>query len=121
MNSTKPKVPQVRRPAAEQARVVEKWSKSGLSGKRFAAAEGLAGSTLYGWGAELRGGKQASRDGAKVHSAFAEVRVMRKRPHERESERVRLEVVARGGRVIRVLGGVDSELLLTVLRAVERC
>lgn len=96
---------------------MEEWEASGLSGLKFAERHGLTVRTLYGW-------RQRLEDEAEVAlveqppEAFTEVRV---REAEAGTSPGSIEIVARGGRLIRVVGPVDVEQLRATIEAVEGC
>lgn len=93
---------------------MEKWEASGLPGTKFAERHGLAVRSLYGWRQRLESEAEVTEAG----EAFTEVHV---RGVEPSSSRGAIELVTRGGRVIRILGRVDAEQLRAVVEAVEGC
>ena len=126
-----------RRSREERIGWVEKWKASGLSGTQFAKRHGLSIRSLYGWRQRL----EAEASASETTQAFVPVRIRKTEP-----ERVRgcrsgsnkpspdnagtsgtsgslgtIEVVACGGRTIRVVGQVDIDQLRAVIEAVERC
>ncbi len=96
---------------------MEKWEASELAGTKFAERHGLALRSLYWWRARLESEAEVNRAVA-PHKAFTEVRVRTAEPSRPSGT---IEIVARGGRVIRVVGRVDAEQLRAVVEAVEGC
>lgn len=112
-----------RRSAAQWAETIDRWKASGLSSAAFAEREGVKARTLVWWSCELRrrgvGSKRSDPGNVRGRSAFSEVRVVERT--DAMAGPAQLEVVARGGRVIRVVGQVDGRALRTVLEVVESC
>lgn len=112
-----------RRSAAQWAELIERWKASGLGSAQFAEREGLKRGTLLWWSYELR--RRARRDAGSggqsgtTRPMFARVHVAQDSRHA--SEDSCLEVLAHGGRTVRVQGAVDPEALRTVLQVVESC
>ena len=118
------------RAAGEWAEIVEGWRASGLSMRAYASAHDLGIGSLYGWAARCAA---PQADGARARGgsgAFAEVRVVeRGGVHERagagasslEAQAAYIELVARSGRVLRVVGAVDAVHLGVVLEVAEGC
>ena len=96
---------------------VERWEASGLSGTKFAEQHGLAIRTLYGWRTRLEAEAEAMLV-PEPKEAFTEVRIRGIEPSPASGT---IEIVARGGRLVRVTGPVDAARLRTVLEAVEEC
>jgi hypothetical protein len=111
-----------RRSSSSWAKLVGQWRASGQTADAFASAHGVSAARLEWWASELRRRTaRAAAGSAKVsrsEPAFAELRVMPSRP---SASSTAVEVHARSGLVVRVQGGVDSALLLSVLRAVTQC
>jgi hypothetical protein len=107
------------RGAAEWAKIIASWRASGLSGREFADAHDVGVASLYGWAARL----DLEPPGPLMAPAFAEIRVADAAPRSTKAEgpTARIEVVARSGRVIRVVGAVDADALRVVLEVAERC
>lgn len=105
------------RSPAEWSELVGAWRASGLSGREFAEARDIGLASLYGWAARLE-----SEDGI-GSPGFTEVAVAETdRSSARcEAQGAHIELVARSGRVIRVVGSVDAEALRVVLQVAERC
>ena len=95
--------------AAEAARVLEAWRRSGQSGAAFAREHGVCVRRLLRW-----------RDRLEASNApvFHPVRVIERAAPFAEIATV-LELELRGGRRIRVVRGFDPELLEALVRAVE--
>jgi len=102
------------------------WRCSGLSVRAFCAAQGLSEPSFYSWRRLLeqrdrRGAcKTASGDGtvsgaarAADVSPFVPVRLVDDKPP------ATVEVVLRGGRVVRVAAGFDAQVLRAVAAALE--
>jgi hypothetical protein len=92
---------------------VAKWRASGLGGTKFAEQHGLSDSALYRWG-------HIFEDEARAEVEFKPVRV-RDSSTSAASETDVLEIVARSGWVVRVIGGVDVQRLRAVLEVVGSC
>lgn len=110
--------------SSEWSGLVEQWSGSGESAERFAARLGIGAETLKRWkrqtqskpsSAPLAGGAPTDVDSPR--SVFTPVQVVR--PARAEGGLV--EVVTRGGWVVRVHGAVDEETLASVFAAVGGC
>lgn len=90
-------------------RRLKEWERSGLSGRDFCRRHALSEPSFYGWRREI-----ARRDrecaAAREQPAFVPVAVVAPEP---------LEVVARGGRVVRVGRGFDAAHLRAVVAALE--
>ena len=86
-----------------------------MPGTKFAERHGLAYRSLYWW----RGRLQAEGEsGTPSTEMFTEVRVQEVEP---DVSAVALEIVAHGGRVIRVKGEVDVDQLRAIIEVVEGC
>jgi len=119
-----------RTPAAQAQRetywrqVVDRCHKSGLTRSAFCRREGINDNALTWWVRVLRerDGTRPPAAGAKSiprhrpRSAFVPVRVV---PTVPVSGAGSMEVVARGGRVVRVQPGFDPALLQRVVAALE--
>jgi hypothetical protein len=95
----------------ERAQWVARWKASGRTATEFGAEHGLTAGKLYGWARE---GKGETRE-----ATFVEVRA-------RDLATVAapagvVEVLLRGGRVVRVSGVVDPSVLRSVVEALESC
>lgn len=113
-----------RRSAAQWSELIAQWTRSGDSAERFAAGVGVKLSTLRWWQSQLgksgtpeRTARRAEGRSLAKSATFAEVQVVES--PRREGGFV--EVVTRGGHVIRVHGEVDAEALQSVFEALGRC
>jgi len=109
---------------AEARATVVEWRASGLTVKAFCAARGYSDSRLRVWRDRFDAAARLGQPvGARVRkkrastvtavAALVPVRII-----EREAE-VPIEVVVRGGQVIRVLRGFDTEVFTAVVHALE--
>ena len=98
------------RGAAGWQRLLAEQRASGETMTGFAKARGIALGSLYHWKKRLEGNKNSKT------SAFSEVVVV-----PSATSVARVEVIARGGRAIRIEGQFDASLLREVLRVVESC
>jgi hypothetical protein len=104
---------QERRSRDEWSGWVARWKASSLSGTKFAERHGLSEGSLYRWARVLEAeGRVAEVVG------FKEVRV--REPSSPPKTGV-IEIVARTGRVVRVVGEVDVEQFRAVLEVVDPC
>ena len=111
--------------SSEWSGLLDQWSRSGESAERFSARLGISVGTLARWQKKAQGSRKSSSSmvGATLKSvdaagsAFTPVQVVR--PARAESGVV--EVVTRGGCVVRVHGAVDEETLALVFAAVGGC
>jgi hypothetical protein len=90
-------------------RWIEDWRASGLRVQAFCARYRLAPASFYAWRRELQ-----RRDAEPP--AFVPVRVVGAEPPARGSA---VEVVLRGGRMVRVAPGFDAATLQQVVAALE--
>jgi transposase-like protein len=99
--------------AADAARVVALWQRSGGSAAAFARAHGLSVRRLLRWRERLE---------ASTAPVFHPVRVVERREPAGDGAAA-LELEVRGGRRIRVRAGFDPVLLEELVRTVEcfRC
>jgi hypothetical protein len=90
-------------------RRLKAWQRSGLSGRDFCRRYSLSEPSFYGWRREIA---RRDREHAAAHEqpAFVPVAVVAAEP---------LEVVVRGGRVVRVGRGFDAAHLRAVVAALE--
>jgi len=102
-----------RRSREEWKSWVAKWRASGLGGTRFAEQHGLSDSALYRW-AHIFG------DEVQPEVGFKPVRV-REESASTSTEVDTIEIVARSGWVVRVVGDVDADRLRAVLEVVGSC
>lgn len=108
---------------SEWSGLVEQWSTSGESAERFAARLGISVETLKRWRKQTLGNASSALAGAaRPHvdvrrSVFTPVQVVRRA----RAEGSVVEVVTRGGCVVRVHGAVDEQTLASVLAAVSGC
>lgn len=114
-----------RRTATEWAKVVERWRASGSGLEEFASSEGVRPATLAWWSSELK--RRSARPKAEAAGtrgrrgstpAFTELRVVARREGATPGS---IEIQGHSGLVVRVHGGVDPALLVSVLRAVSQC
>jgi len=102
------------------------WRRSGQSVRAYCAGEGLSEPSFYAWRRVLaernrRGGSKASRGGSAdtgavrdAGSLFVPVRLVEESPSA-----ATVEVVLRGGRVVRVAAGFAAQTLRAVVAALE--
>ena len=99
-------------------RVVRRWRRTGLSIRAFCRAEGIGEHLFYWWRREL-----ARRDqhkaaahkrvtGTSKTAAFVPVRVV-------ADQSAGIEIVLRGGQVVRLHSGFDRQALTQVLAILE--
>jgi transposase-like protein len=110
--------------SSEWSGLVEQWSVSGESAERFSARLGISTETLKRWRKQTQGKVSSARaaGAALTHvdaprSLFTPVQVVR----SAGAERGLVEVVTRGGCVVRVHGAVDEGTLASVFAAVGGC
>jgi len=107
-----------RRSAAEWARVVRRWRRSGSSTAEFAAAEGVKPSTLswWAWKLGLSERRQTTPDSNRPRDAKAlqlvPVQVVTTTPVVAPEAAVEIAI---GTRVVRVRSGFDRETFAAVL------
>ena len=87
---------------------VERWAASGLSGREFAARDGVSTERLFFWKRRLRESVAVTVAG----SSFAKMAVQSPRA---EGAGEPLEVVTRSGHTVRVRSPFDEALLLRLL------
>ena len=102
------------------------WRRSGQSVRAYCAAQGLSEPSFYSWRRVLtrterrRGAKTAAGNGAASTAGFTErspfvpVRLV-----EDATPAAALEVVLRGGRVLRVAAGFSAQTLREVVTVLE--
>jgi transposase-like protein len=100
------------RSRAEKQQFVEEWTASGLSSRAYAEQTGLCSSNLWRWKRELAESTAASWVPVVVRSEPGDA-IAATPPS------AHLELVARGGRVLRVFSGCEPELLRVVLAIAE--
>jgi hypothetical protein len=123
--------PEWRDPAKERywRRLLGRWRRSGLTGRKFCAANGVSEPSFYGWKREIARRDQEVRDrpGATTAAAlpgaasaalpaFVPVTID---PVPAAADSPCLEVVLAGGRLLRVRGGLDAALLRQLLAVLE--
>jgi len=104
--------------AAEWAKRVERWKRSGLSAAAYGAREGIPGDQLSWWKWHL--GRKASvpqRGAGAAPVTFVPARLVDRGPPVRAEGQV--EVVLGNGRLVRVVGAVDLKVLADTIRAIE--
>jgi transposase len=104
--------------AAEWAKRVERWQRSGLSAAAYGAREGIPGEQLSWWKWHL--GRRAvapQREVALGKVRFVPARVVERAAPARAGGQV--EVVLGNGRIVRIMGAVDSKLLADTIRTIE--
>ncbi|MDC0742945.1 IS66 family insertion sequence element accessory protein TnpA [Polyangium mundeleinium] len=102
-------------------RIVEKWRRSGLPAREFAAQQGLSPYTIYWWSSRL--GKQDAAQGTDSPAAtipkLLPVEIVDEAPLTSQPPPAALEVVLPHGEVIRVLLGADLTQLGRVVAALR--
>ena len=99
----------------EWCKRLQRWAKSGLGADRFAEQEGVTVSTLYRWGlGPVKQGRGRPRTG--VRPAMLPVVVTPDAVALLEPAPT-LEILLRGGEVVRVPRGFDDDTLVRVVRA----
>ena len=101
------------RSRAEKQRLVEEWTASGQSSRAYAEGVGLCASNLWRWKRELA---------ARAATPWVPVVVRSEAMGDATpaaAPSAHLEVVTRGGRVVRVFSGCEPELLRAVLAVAE--
>lgn len=104
--------------AAEWAKRVERWQRSGLSAAEYGSREGISGDQLSWW--KWRLGRKVMVPRGEV--ALGKVRFVPARVVERAapaSTGGQVEVVLGNGRLVRIVGAVDPKLLADTIRAIE--
>jgi hypothetical protein len=102
------------------------WRRSGQSVRAYCAAQGLSEPSFYSWRRVLtrcdhRGGARSAPDGRTASAAlapgspFVPVRLVEDTPPPAAT----VEVVLRGGRVVRVAAGFAAQTLREVVAALE--
>jgi len=90
-------------------RRLKSWERSGLSGRDFCRQHLLSEPSFYGWRREIAR-RDRERAAAQHQPAFVPIALVTAEP---------LEVVVRGGRVVRVGRGFDAAHLRAVVAALE--
>ena len=104
--------------AAEWAKRVERWQRSGLSAAAYGAQEGISGDQLSWWKWHLGRKAVAPRREVELDKvSFVPARVVERAAPARPGGQ--LEVVLGNGRLVRVVGAVDPKLLADMIRAIE--
>lgn len=101
------------RSRSEKQRIVDEWAASGRSSHAFAEEAGLCASNLWRWKRELATSGASSLVPIVVR---ADLTVDEAQDPPRSAH---LELVAHGGRVLRVFAGCDQGLLRAVLAVAE--
>lgn len=103
--------------AAEWAKRVERWKRSGLSAEEFSVREGFRAARLSWWKWYLAR-NEPRRDAAALRKPqFVPARVVERGNTTCTSPSV--EVVLANGRVVRVTGAVEPQLLMEAIRVLE--
>jgi transposase len=104
--------------AAEWAKRVERWKRSGLSAAAYGVREGISGDQLSWWKWHL-GRKATAQQGgaAPVPVTFVPARLVDRGPAVHDEGQI--EVVLGNGRIVRVVGAVDPKLLADTIRVIE--
>ena len=110
--------------SSEWSGLLDQWSRSGESAERFSGKLGVSVATLTRWRKQLQSkpastslGFDESAESEKARSMFTPVQVVR----TARADAGVVEVVMRGGCVVRVHGAVDEETLASVLAMVAGC
>jgi transposase len=104
--------------AAEWAKRVERWQRSGLSAAEFGAREGIVGEQLSWWKWHL-GRRAAAAQGSPAPGKmrFVPARIVQHAAPAGSDSRV--EVVLTNGRVVRIVGAVDAKVLTETIQVIE--
>lgn len=112
----------------EMCAVLERWQRSGLALSRFGEREGIAAKTMYRWrqrlgvGAEqVRRGRPAAGVGAQRVPAASGTMFTEVSSTLRASAAVTIEVVLRGGTIVRVPEHFDASSLRLLLETLREC
>ena len=125
MQNPKTETERVARRSREEWRAeVERWRRSGLDSAKYAEQHGIKRVRLLWWSSQLRAAEDKGRRRrvAAGEVSFLPVRVQQSgSTAERDpvGERGQIEVVLGNGRLVRVVGPVDSVALAGVLSAAE--
>ena len=95
-------------------RTVKRWKSSGLSVRQFCRNEGLSEPTFYSWRKEVTGRttRRSSAKRTRRASTFIEVSLPDAGPAP-------LELVLRGGAILRIAPGTDTALFQHVLSILQ--
>ncbi|HEV3026691.1 MAG TPA: hypothetical protein VG457_03920, partial [Planctomycetota bacterium] len=102
--------------------VLEEWRRSGLDAADFCRDRRLAVSALQHWKKEIqardqrRSAQRAAEEASRQSMRLLSVRVVESQPAASPGA---LEVVLRGGRLVRLLGDFDPAILRKLLLALE--
>jgi transposase len=122
-NSTREKKLVRRRSPSQWARVVEDWSRSGLSAGRYARQHGIGVGSLYRWSGRVmhQAGGKAQRAASSTEPRFLAVKVAEDRLRAPAAQPVAsggvIEVAWPGGAIVRVSGDAPVSTIAAVLRA----
>lgn len=106
---------QARRTPESWRSLVEEQGRSGLTLRAFAAAQGISPNTLAWWKYTRRRGDHSPQPDPAPRLVAVDVL-----PDETRGGGI--EIVLRGGRVVRVRGPIDTDLLARVVTVLEeRC
>jgi transposase-like protein len=92
-------------------RVVQRWQRSGQTIRAFCRTHRLSEPSFYAWRRTLAERDQQQADAAGSTGLFAPVQLIAAAPP--------LEVVCRGGRLVRVAASFDAAALRAVVAALE--
>jgi len=92
---------------------VARWRASGLGGTKFAEQHGISDSALYRWAHIFEDEAQPEHE--------VEFKPVHVRGTSTPSTLSAVEIVARSGWVVRVVGDVDADRLRAVLEVVGSC
>ena len=96
--------------------IVDRWRRSGMTGRLFAAQEGINVSTLFGWSHKLRPSTDTSvTTGPSMLLPVTLLEPSAPLPERRSM----LEVLLPGGEIVRVPPDVSPEQLARVVRALR--
>lgn len=101
---------------------LDRWEESCLGGSEFALQEGVSVSTLYRWARRLKlrpvQRRKSGRSRSSVRPSVLPV-LVKKDAVPPVVPAPQLEVLLRGGEVVRVPRGFDEDTLVRVVRALE--
>ena len=95
---------------------LERRERLGLTFRELSTQTGVPSGTLASWAWKLRQEREGLAGGERSPSAFVELI-----PEPPKDQVARLEIVLRGERRVLIVGDVEEERLVRVVRALERC